>query len=70
MEGSRLQIASLRRIKGVGEYPGIGGRIKSEWVGALNRKRWAHHPGIRILIRELQGMRRLRPIDLVSSVNF
>ena len=52
MEGSRLQIASLRRIKGVGEYPGIGGRIKSEWVGALNRKRWAHHPGIRTEFRD------------------
>jgi hypothetical protein len=31
----------------VGEYPGIGGRMKSERVGASNRNRWADHPGIR-----------------------
>jgi UDP-glucose 4-epimerase len=31
----------------VGAYPGISGRIKSEWLGALNRYGWAHHPGIR-----------------------
>ncbi|UWQ14555.1 putative sulfate exporter family transporter [Aliiroseovarius sp. M344] len=46
-KGSRLQIASQQHVTGVGEYPGIGGRIKSERVGASNRNRWADHPGIR-----------------------
>jgi hypothetical protein len=31
----------------VGAYPGIGGRMKSERVGASNRNPWADHPGIR-----------------------
>lgn len=48
---SRLQIASQQHVTGVGEYPGIGGRIKSERVGASNRNRWADHPGIRSLFQ-------------------
>jgi hypothetical protein len=46
-ESSQWQITSQQHVTGVGGYPGIPGRIKSEWVGALNRKRWAHQPGIR-----------------------
>ncbi|WP_222861723.1 hypothetical protein, partial [Oceaniovalibus sp. ACAM 378] len=45
-----LQIASQQHVTGVGAYPGIGGRIKAERVGASNRNRWAHHPGIRSLV--------------------
>ena len=47
----------------MGGYPGIGGRIKSERVGASNRNRWANHPGIRnwgfglcfLYLRNVQG---------------
>jgi hypothetical protein len=48
-ESSQWQITSQQYVTGVGGYPEILGRIKSEWVGALNRKRWAHQPGIRML---------------------
>ena len=36
----------------MGAYPGIDGRIKSEWVGASDRNHWARAPGIRTLSEE------------------
>jgi hypothetical protein len=45
--GSRWQIASQHHITKVGEYPGIPGRIKSDWMGAYFWNRWADDPGLR-----------------------
>lgn len=44
---ARWQIASQHHVTGVGEHPGIPGRIKSDWVGAYFRNRWANVPGLR-----------------------
>lgn len=51
-QGSGLQIASQQHVRGVGAYPGIDGRIKSDWVGASDRNHWARAPGIRTRAHE------------------
>ena len=67
-EGSRLQIASQQHVTGVGGYPGIGGRMKLEQVGASDRNRWAHHPGIRRHWEALAREIGYRPTDVKNRV--